>query len=64
MATSSPPPLDVSPEGGGGTPDQVKTGRLPSPSFQNHLLLAQTKAAHSGKLTYFENIGHVFNDDF
>lgn len=29
-----------------------------------HLLLAQTKAAHPGKLTYFENIGSVFNDDF
>lgn len=29
-----------------------------------HLLLAQTKAAHPGKLTYFENIGYEFNDDF
>lgn len=29
-----------------------------------HLLLAQTKAAHPGKLTYFENIGYKFNDDF
>jgi hypothetical protein len=29
-----------------------------------HLLLAQTKAAHAGKLTYFENIGYEFNDDF
>ena len=29
-----------------------------------HLLLAQTKAAHPGKLTYFETTSVPFNDDF
>ena len=41
--------------------------RLPPSSFQMHLSHhkgRQTKAAHPGKLTYFENIGSVFNDDF
>lgn len=141
MATSSPPPLDVSPEGGGGMLDHKSTPVAASskstvddeernrqmPTSQEtahahyvrnleehvlagaltqaqmdellsqkalfdaaradiranhehkvvgycngemyvgdtvHLLLAQTKAAHPGKLTYFENIGYKFNDDF